>query len=541
MQADFGRFRDAGIASGRQPMLARREMVVAPDAWSASVGADVLRAGGNAVDAAIATSAALCVAMPSQTSLGGDAFWLIADPLLATVGINASGPAPAKADASTLRGLGFAEVPSRSGLAVTVPGLVAGWVSAHERYGSIEIGTLLRPAIRAARDGRPVGPLLAAELRESEPMLQSRRDSAQSFLPHGRAPKVGEILVQSDLAATLSALSEDPRCFYRGDLARALCSAVAANGGWLVPEDLERYQPSVEEPIVHTVGSWTVEEFPPNSQGWCTFVGLAASSAARELGVEDDLHREVESAKFLVGVRDNFLADPRSMQVEPAMLIAAAAGYARHITSRRALSTSDVDSLIDGSPGPHQYGAGDTTHFAIIDRWGRAVSCIQSIFDDFGTGIVVPGSGVLLQNRGRGFSLACGHPNELVGGRRPAHTLSPAIARSGGAITAVFGTMGGHAQAQLHLQLIGSLVTRSCDPASAVDAPRWYVQRNASGFEVVVESGLDVSALVGRGHQIVQKPRYWPGFGHAQVILRNPGGVLMGASDPRSNGAATGW
>lgn len=541
------RYGAAGLKSGRPLTFASRAMVVAPSGWAAQAGIAVLRDGGSAVDAAIAIGAALVVAQPHQCGLGGDAFWLIREREGATAALNASGRAAAGTDADALREAGHTVVPPRSGAAVTVPGLVSGWSAAHARHGRLELARLLAPAIRGADDGLAVSGLFAHQLALSAAVLAERPESARVLLPGGRAPRTGEVLRQPDLAATLRLLAQDPSRLYSGELAERIAAAVGEAGGWISPDDLAAHRSDWTEPLRASFAGWEIEEMPPNSQGVAALVGLRLLESS-ELPANDDAsawaHRGVEAARALLAVRDAEVADPEAMRRTAAELIGDEyLEPLRRLSAMGNLTRAALDELLGAAPAGHQVGRGDTVHYSVVDEAGLAVSCIQSVFDDFGSGIVVPGTGILMHNRGRGFTLQTGHANTLSPGRRPMHTLAPGMATAGGRTAAVFGAMGGHAQAQIHVQLIAALAGRGEDPGTAVQAARWYVPPEDTAQDVVEVEERDglPERLEARGHHVRRVGPYAQQMGHAQVIVVDyDSGVLVGAADPRSDGIALG-
>ena len=483
---DARRFAEAGLDTGRPPVLAGRAMVVAPGRTATLAGLDVLRDGGNAVDAAIAVGAMLVTTQPHQCGLGGDAFWLVRRDG-ATVALDASGRSAGAASAALLRERGLDAVPERSGLAVTVPGVVDGWRAAHERFGTVELERLVAPARAEAEAGTVVTPILAAELDAEPSLLAQRAETRRVLLPRGRPPAVGERLPLPDLAATLGTLARDPRSLYDGSLAERLCDAVGADGGLLAPDDLAAHRSEWREPLAAPFAGWVVEEMPPGSQGVVALLGLRLAEA---LGAPprsaERLHLWVEIARLGMAVRDAELGDPATMRVPPADLLdpARVERLAGLLDAGAVRAWAWLQEQLGAAPAPPPRPAGgDTVHFAVVDGDGLAVSCIQSVFSGFGTGIVVPGTGILLHNRGSGSPRRRRRPPEQPRpAEAPMHTLAPALATEGERTAAVFGCMGGHAQAQIHLQLLEALAVEGVDPATATSRPRWVV---VGGEEVV--------------------------------------------------------
>ncbi len=544
---DVRRYAGAGIVDGRPPVLAGTAMVVTPDRFATLTGLDVLRAGGNAVDAAVAIGAALAVAHPHQCSLGGDAFWLVRHDGV-THALDASGRSAGTASAAALRDAGLESVPPRSGLAVTVPGVVSGWLAAHARFGSVAFGELLEPAAVAADAGLPLTPLVSRQFARSADLLATRVESRRVLLPEGRPPTVGERLRQPDVARTIRTLGEDPRALYEGDLAERLCAAVQADGGLLQPDDLAGHRADWTEPLEAPFAAWTVQEMPPSSQGLVALLGLLVMETLDvPPGDSRRSHAWVEVARLCMAVRDAELGDPRHMRRTPDDLLARpnVEWLAGLLDARGVRRAEWLRDRLGGGTGPVSAptpARGDTVHYAVVDGGGMAVSCIQSVFEDFGSGIVVPGAGIVLHNRGAGFRVDVDdHPNSLRPAVRPMHTLAPALALADGRTVAVFGSMGGHAQAQLHMQLLEGLAVEGLDPATVTVRPRWYVQPGSDAVLAEPRGGL-ADRLEATGQQVQRTAQFEQSMGHAQVIVvDHERGVLVGAADPRSDGLALGY
>jgi gamma-glutamyltranspeptidase len=530
----------SGEATGRQPAVGGA-MVAAPSAWATLRGIDTLRAGGNAVDAALSVSAALMVATPHQCSPGGDAFWLIRVPGGPTVGINASGFASHRADASTLRGRG-ANPLGRSAASVTVPGVVDGWRLAHQRFGSIPLTDLVQPAADAAMAGLRVTPYLARQIAHATPVLRRREEAARLFLPHGRPPSVGERIPLGDLARTLRRIAESPRDFYEGDLGTQIADSVSDEPTSIDRSDLQAYRAAWTEPLVRDFGGLTIEEMGPNSAGWIALIALGLLErlhAALPRSIPR-LHAAIESTKVAMIVRDAVLGDPAESVAAAHFLDDDWLDEVANRIDLRHASTATELATAAGIPVPAPAShPGGTAHFAVVDRLGLAVSCIQSIYFDFGTAIVPPGTGFTLQNRGECFTLLSGHPNELRPRRQPLHTLAPAIAVLDGTTKLVFGAMGGDAQPQIHVQLLEAL-REDPDPALATALPRWFAGWDGPEFTVRLESrSRRASQLTALGHRVRRVAPFDEMMGHAQVIAVEEA-FLVGAADPRSDGLAVG-
>ena len=532
--------------SRRSAVTARRAIVATSQPLAAQIGLRVLMDGGHAVDAAVATSAALGVVEPHMTGIGGDLFALVWDAGEGAVAaLNASGRAGRAASAEDLRRRGWRSMPEEGegvGASVTVPGTVDGWTALLDRYGRKSLAELLAPAIELARDGFVVSEVIAAIWQDAESRLK-RLPSRSELLKDGRAPRFGELVQLPALGATLQLVAEGGRdAFYEGTLASRCAEYVRRHGGCLSAEDFATHHSTWDDPISTGYRGTRVWECPPNGQGLAALMALNIAEgfdvAAMGPQSADRYHYLIESMRLSFADAFRYVADPLRVRVPTGDLLSKAwAGRRRAlIRARRALA--DVDS---GDPG----GAGDTVYLAVVDREGNACSLINSLYADFGSGLVVPGTGMALQNRGAGFSLDPDHPNALAGGKRPYHTIIPALATRGGELWLSFGVMGGHQQPQGHLQVISNLVDFEMEPQRALDALRFRIDITGSG-EVGLEAGVSpglVRALKARGHRI----RIFDGyerslFGGGQVIARNPQtGALIAGSEPRIDGAAVGW
>jgi len=529
--------------SQRSCVLARRGLVASSVPIASAAGVETLRRGGNAIDAAIATAAVLCVVEPMSTGLGGDAFVLVHSSregrLLA---LNGSGRSPAAATLEAYRERGLEHVPQRGILSATVPGAVHAWATLSERLGALPLCEVLEPAIRAAEEGFPVTEMVAHYWQLLGTTSVLRNAAAQkTWLPEGRAPRAGETFRAPSQARTLRAIAEGgAAAFYRGEPADAIVSTSLEEDGFFRREDLAEHTSSWTVPITSDYRGVRVAEHPPNGQGLAALVGLnvlarlgAPATATSAL----DWHRRIEAIKLAYADRDAYIADPEHVEVPIEALLAP--DYA----ARRAARVGD--EALD-TPGPGLQ-AGDTVYCCAADRDGNLVSFIQSLFMGFGSGIACGDTGVLLQNRGAGFRLEPEHPNALAPGKRPFHTIIPGMLLRGGTPFMPFGIMGGDVQAQAHLAFVSNLVDHGLNPQEAIDRPRF---RFVAGRRVVLEEpdlpvdegGTLREALEGRGHEVLG-----PGeavidvFGGGQAIGRQDDGLLVGASDRRKDGCALGW
>ncbi|MDP2293115.1 MAG: gamma-glutamyltransferase [Actinomycetota bacterium] len=503
-----------------------RHMVSSADGLATQAGLSVLAQGGNAVDAAIATNAAIAVTGPHLCGMGGDLFALVHHEGKVEC-LNASGRAGSGASAAAIRADGHTEMPFRHDIrTVTVPGCVDGWVALHARFGTLPLATLLAPAIELADGGFPASPLLVASAARLDSLGRATLHelSSQAHLPNERVRRPG-------VARALRAIAEGGReAFYQGSFGEGL---LQLGDGWYTAADLARSQAEWVHPLRATawgVELWTV---PPNSQGYLT-LGAAALASHLDLpadtGDEWWAHLLIEAAKVAGFDR-------------PQVLHEGADGVAllRSIADRAHLL--DVDRAADW---PMAGSAGDTTYLCTTDEQGMGVSLIQSNASGLGSWIVEPNTQINLHNRGLGFSLIEGHPAELAAGARPPHTLSPALATRNGELAAVFGTMGGDAQPQILLQLAARLFHQHQSPAVAMHAGRWSLSGPVTGFDtwtaptgpiVQIEGNAPAhwaADLAARGHVTSVLGAYDSAFGHAQIIMRDDNGFWAGASDPRA-------
>ncbi len=505
---------------------APNHMVASADALATQAGLAILTAGGNAVDSAIATNAAMAVVAPHLCGMGGDLFALVHDG--STVhALNASGRAGSGASAAALRTDGHTVMPFRHDVrTVTIPGCIDGWTELLDRFATLPLKTLLAPAIALADSGFPASPLLIASIAKLDP--QGRAHLAELCT---QATRPGDRVCRPGVAAALRALATGGReAFYEGDFGAGLRELGA---GWFTADDLARSQAEWVTPL--SASAWGVElwTIPPNSQGYLTLGAAAlASRLALPLDPNDEhaAHLLIEAAKVAGFDRPAALHDG----ADGVALLRTIAGRAHLLNTERAADW----------PMPGRQG--DTTYLCTTDSDGMGVSLIQSNASGFGSWLVEPTTQINLHNRGLGFNLEPGHPAELMPGARPPHTLSPALATRDAALAAVFGTMGGDAQPQILLQLAARLFHYEQSPAVAMHAGRWALAGPTTGFDTwTAPSGPIVeieghapaewaTALTARGHTVSVLPEYDSGFGHAQLIIRDAKGFWAGASDPRA-------
>jgi gamma-glutamyltranspeptidase len=522
--------------------MGRRGMVASPHYLATESGLRVLRTGGSAVDAAIATNAVLAVVTPYMCGLGGDLFAQVYDAGSRDLsGLNGSGRAAAEATAQRLRELAAgSSMPQRGPLTVTVPGCVEAWGRLHERFGRLPWAELFTDAIEHAASGFPASAGFAAAIERSKSFFHPETPAAETFLPNGVLPVEGQIVDQPRLARTLSTIAATgPDDYYRGAIGRELVRALSAVGGLLSTEDLATHQSEWVEPLSLQYRDIDVFELPPNSQGIIALMMLDILQhlSSREIarGGETYVHLLAEAARLAYADREAYITDPEHMNIEPDQLLSGEYGRERALLVRdRATAQSRA-----GSPG-------DTVYLCTADRDGNLVSLIESNYMGIGSGIMAGETGVMLQNRGAWFSLDDTHPNVIAPRKRTMHTLMPGMAFRHGKPWLVFGTMGGSTQAQIHVQILTRLIDQGLPIDLAIDAPRFdAVAGSVNGRpRLSLETRFDdeVQAdLFARGHAVDPREPYTSEMGHAHAIQVMDNGVYVGASDPRSEGLALGY
>jgi len=530
---------------GRLTTRATEGMVATPHYLASVAGLRVLQSGGNAVDAAIAANAVLNVVYPHMCALGGDAFFLVWDPTDRLLyALNGSGRSPRAAGFDALRAAGYATMPARGVHAVTVPGALSAWEAVLERFGRLGFADVLQPAIAYAERGFPVSPSLSVAIARGRELLERDPAAARQFLPGGDVPGAGDVLRQPDLAASLRLIAgRGADALYRGALGRAVVQTLQASGGLMDEQDLADHRSDWVEPLRTTYRGVELVELPPNTQGVTALemANVVEGFALAGMGhnTARQIHHMVEAKKLAFRDRDHYVTDPAFSDIPVERLISKR--YADEL--RRAIDPqrAAVDSA-------DRVGGGDTIYLCVVDRDGLAVSLIQSIFQGFGSGVVAEGTGILLHNRGFSFSLDPDAANRLEGGKRPMHTLIPAMLLRDGAPWVVLGTMGAHGQAQTHLQLLSDLVDFGMEPQAAIDSSRWVSGRGNEGDPPHVlylepEIGPEVvEQLRVMGHDARVSEDRAVLMGHAHMIeIDRERGVLTGAADPRSDGVALGW
>ena len=533
------------FSSRRSPVYGRGGMVATSQTLAVAAGLRTLQAGGSAADAAIATAAALNVTEPTSTGLGGDAFALYYEAKTRQVtALNGSGRAPQALTLERLRreGLG-ASLPASHPYTITVPGAAAAWCDLVERFGRLPLTKVLEPAVTLAESGFPVAPITAYYWQRAAAGILSRAVNGRELTLDGRGPRSGELFRNPGLARSLRTLAEGgKKAYYEGPIAEAVAAIVQEAGGCLGLEDLARHTSTWTEPISTVYRGLRVYECPPNGQGLATLLALnlleGFDVASLPALSTERLHLEIEAMRLAFADTRAFVADPAFFPAPLEGLLSKAYADERRrlIDPRRASS-----DLRHGTPP----GSSDTVYLSVVDGEGNACSFINSNYMGFGTGIVPRGWGFSLQNRGHNFSLDLQHPNALAPGKRPYHTIIPALATyaGDGALYASFGVMGGFMQPQGHTQVMLALADDGLDPQAALDRPRYCIEPDDRAGQVALEEGIApqvMAELLAMGHPVEAVSGMGRSlFGRGQIIRRDPqSGVLCGGSDPRADGCA---
>lgn len=523
--------------SRRHVHYARKGMVATSQPLAAQAGLQVLQCGGNAIDAAVATAAALTVVEPTANGIGGDAFALIWHGGKLH-GLNASGPAPRGLSRENFTRLGLSKIPDHGPLSVTVPGTPAAWAALSERFGRLPLATTLQAAIDYARDGYPVSPAVAYAWHQSHELFRS--SLKDNFFRHWfdtfgieRTPAAGELWRSAGHAATLESIAETKASsFYRGALADQISTFMGQCGGPLDAADLADYAVEWVDPISINYRGFDVWEIPPNGHGLVALIALNILKGF-EFSERDTVlthHRQIEAVKLAFADGLAHIADPSSMKVSVKDLLSDA-----YAAERRALIAERAVQPLPGTPSH-----GGTVYLCTADSEGNMVSLIQSNYMGFGSGLVVPGTGIALHNRGNNFSLDADHPNCVAPGKRPYHTIIPGFMTREGKPIGPFGVMGGFMQPQGHVQMVMNTIDFGLNPQASLDAPRWEWER---GNEISLEHTIAAQlhrGLADRGHA-VRWSNNRLGFGRGQIIWRDASGTLCGATEPRADGCVAGW
>ena len=516
-------------ASQRMPVMARN-VVATSQPLAAQAGIRMLLKGGNAVDAALATAMALPVVEPNMNGIGSDAFCILWDGEQIH-GLNASGRSP-KAWSREF----FAKhdtMPQRGWDAVTVPGCISAWVSLSERFGKLPFEELFEPAVHYARNGFIVSPITGHSWANAVGNYNDMPDWMATFAPNGRAPQIGETFTNEAQARTLERIAETKgEAFYRGDLAEKIVAHAKNTGGAITEEDLAGHRADWVNTITTDFQNHTLHEIPPNGQGIAALIALGILKhldlTQYPVDSADSYHLQIEAMKLAYVDTHRYVSDPNTRDIEYEQLL-----DSDYLAKRaKSIDPKQAQAPAFGIPGS------DTVYLTTADENGMMVSFIQSNYMGFGSGIVIPDTGISLQNRGAGFVFEEGHPNRVDGGKRPYHTIIPAFATKDGQPIVSFGVMGGHMQPQGHAQMMIRIFAYGQNPQAACDAPRWQV---FGGLDVGIEPGVDANVLDdlhARGHNIQIPPEI--SYGGGQLIYKLDDGYCA-ASDPRKDGLAVGY
>ena len=529
----------SAIKPGRSIVRAEHGMVASSQPLASQIGLDVLKRGGNAVDAAIAMAAVLNVTEPMMTGIGGDMFALVYWSKTGELkGLNASGRAPRALNLDYFTKKGIKTMPDSGMEPITVPGAFDGWVTLLEKYGTVKLSELLMPAIEYAESGFPVMEKAAADWADSVAKLKRTPASSSNYLVDGRAPRAGEIFRQKNLGRTFRTLARGGRdAFYKGEIARAIVDYCQKNGGFLSMQDFAEHKPEWVEPISTDYRGYKVYQCPPNGQGLTALLALNILEGfdLASMNTRPDLyyHTLIEAMKLAFADRNKYIADPAFARVPVAQLLSK-----EYAANRRALI--NPDRVIEEPEPGIVVNHSDTTYFTVVDKDRNAVSFINSLFESFGSGIVAGDTGIVLHDRGAGFVLEPGHVNRLEPGKRPFHTIIPSMVFKDGKLFMSFGVMGGAIQPQGHVQVLTNFIDLGMNLQQAIEAPRF---RYLSGKRVLLEDALTepiINSLIARGHQRTTQAGASMGGGQA-IIIDPANGTLMGASDPRKDGMALGY
>lgn len=525
----------------RSMVISRNGIVAAESPLAAQAGVRILAQGGNAVDAAIATNAMMGVVEPMMNGIGGDLFAIVYDAKAHKLyGLNASGWAPKGLTIEYLEKQGIRSMPQQGVNSITVPGAVDGWQKLADKFGRKKLAEDLAAAIRTAQEGFPVPEWDAAYWAVSVNYLRTDEAATKTYLPDDRAPKVGEVFRNPDLAWSLGQIAQHGRdAFYKGEIARRILESMKRHGGPMAEADLAEFSSEFVEPISTTYREWTVYELPPNGQGLAALEMLNIMETF-PLGQKDwgfastnTLHTMIEAKKLAYADLLKYIGDPRKQKLPVATLLS------KEWAAQRAKQIDVDHANCDVTAGEIPAG-NDTTYLSVVDREGNMVSLIQSNYELFGSGMVAPGTGFALHDRGGLFSLDPASPNALAGRKRPLHTIIPAFAQKGDWRVA-FGIMGGWNQSQAHAQFIADLVDFKMNIQAALEAPR-FSKHSFGGCDVMTENRIPQKVrdeLAAKGHKIELKGTFSTVVGGGQAVMRDfAAGVNYGASDPRKDGQA---
>lgn len=535
----FNNFDNYPYSSRRTCMFAKKGMVATSQPLAAQAGLEIIKKGGNAIDAAIATAACLTVVEPTSNGIGGDAFALVWTKGKLH-GLNASGPAPMSLSIPELKSRGITEIPRHGFIPVTVPGVPSAWAELSKKFGKLPLTEVLKPAIDYAINGYPLSPTLAYYWQNTYKIYKRLLKGEEfqywfdTFAPNSQAPNIGDIWSSKDHAKALDLIAKtNGDAFYHGEIAEAIDSFSKKYNGYIRKEDLENYKPEWVNPIGVNYRGYDVWEIPPNGQG---LVALLALNILKGFSFSDrdnvdTLHKQIEAIKLAFSDGLAFITDSKEMKTPIEKLLSE-----EYANVRRKLIQSEALTPLPGEPNK-----GGTVYLATADGEGNMVSYIQSNYMGFGSGLVVPNYGIALQNRGHNFSMDENHENCLKPGKRTLHTIIPGFLTKDNEAVGPFGVMGGFMQPQGHLQVIMNTIDFGLNPQAALDAPRWQWMKDK---QIVVEQAMPnhlIKQLAAKGHQI--NVEYESGtFGRGQIIWRNPkNGVLVGGTESRTDGHIAIW
>jgi len=523
------------FGGGRAPVLARNS-VASSQPLATQAGIEALQNGGNAVDAALATAITLTVVEPTMNGIGGDGFALIWDGKKLH-GLNASGRAPAAWTPEYFAGKAAMDLIGWK--TVTVPGVVAGWIELSRKFGKLPFAQLFKRAIDYAENGFPVSPVIARQWGEAVPILKNEPGFSESFLLHGKSPAAGQIWSYPEQAKTLREIAAtDTASFYKGPLAKQMVDFAQATGGCFTMQDFANYTTEWVEPLAFDYGEYTLHEIPPNGSGIAAQIALGILEAANvkqyPANSAKRIHLQVEAMQMAFADAYAYVSDSSSMKMPPSALL-----DKKYLASRAAL----IDHNKSGSYGPGDPHSGGTVYLCAADESGMMISYIQSNFKGFGSGVVAPG-GIAFHNRGMGFSLVNGHPNQVAPGKRPFHTIIPAFLTKGNQPAMAFGVMGGNMQPQGHVQFVMRFVDEHLNPQACSDAPRWRIDDLG---KLTVEAAMPqsiIDGLIELGHEVAVQASNSLDFGSAQAIARlseDTDTAYIAGSDHRRDGLAAGF
>ncbi|CAN5772147.1 gamma-glutamyltransferase [soil metagenome] len=531
------RFYEHNFPSRRSVVMSRRAMVASSQPLAVEAAINTLRSGGNAIDAAVTATFVLSVVEPMSTGLGGDGFALIyLSKKERLVGINASGRSPRASTVDALIERGINQMPLEGPMSITVPGFLDGLAQCLARHGTVSLRDALQPAIFYAENGFPVTEITAQLWARKSDKLRGNSESARIYLPEGKAPEPGQLFRNPELAQTFRSIAAGGiDVFYRGDIGEKIVTAVRDLGGLISRADLTEHISDWVEPIKASYRGYEVIEMPPNNQGLAALIALNIVEGYRLFEMTHNssryLHCLIEAMKLALSDAQNNVGDPDvSTQIDSLL-------SKDHAEELRA----QIDTHKSGNVGGENSEdiSGDTVYVAVVDEQRNVVSMISSLFKAFGSGVTVPGTGLLLQNRGSGFRFESDHPNTLAPGKRPYHTIMPAMIMRDNQPWACFGLVGGLMQPQGHLQVVCNLIDFEMNPQAALDAPRFRV---LEGGMLALEDGLSENVcgqLASLGHNVASDSTE-EGFGGGQILVMS-GGMLYGGSDKRKDGCAIGY